>query len=98
MRVYKSVVGTFTQLGSDYTQSLANNDTMYIEVSGSTITPKLNGTPLTSQTDTAITSGRPGFRVRSTTAIGDDWIGADLAGGGLSIPVAVHHYNQMRNV
>ena len=76
------VGGAFTQLWLR-TQAFTNGDTLRLEVSGSTLTAKLNGTAIgTTYTDASpIASGRAGiaFSSSETAATLDDWEGGDLA-------------------
>ena len=70
-----------TQLGADYTITLAAGDILELHASGSTLTVKKSGTTLFSVTDSSITSGKAGIAVRTTGASGaiawDDWEGGD---------------------
>lgn len=81
-RVYKYVNGSWSQIGSDYTITppTAQNDTIKIEVSGTTITPYRNATAYTTQSDSAVSSGSSGLRLNVTAQI-DDWEGGDLVTG-----------------
>ena len=58
------------------------NDILRLEVSGTTLTCKQNGTAFWTATDSAITSGNPGVADQSENAsdfsAGDDWEGGDL--------------------
>jgi len=56
-QLYKSVSGTFTQLGSDVVVTPALPDQITLECSGSSIAMIRGGSQIISQTDTAITSG-----------------------------------------
>lgn len=58
------------------------NDILRLEVSGTTLTCKQNGTAFWTATDSDITSGNPGVADQSANAsdfsAGDDWEGGDL--------------------
>lgn len=81
----KLVDGTYTQFGSTGS-GFASNDVVRIEASGTTITPKLNGTTDTSVggavTDSSIASGAAGIGgygvVGASGTRIDDWEGGDL--------------------
>lgn len=94
LEVYKCIAGTFTKLGSTYTGPFAVDDIIKLSVSGQTLTPNVNGTDLSTQTDSAITSGSPGMRFGDGTL--DNWEGGNIDISGLSIPVAQHHLKMMR--
>lgn len=84
--IYKDVNFTFTQLGSSFNVTWAVNDIAKIAVTGTTIEVFQNGSSLTTRTDSALSSGQPGFYCGSgspvTGSIADDWAGADIGGGG----------------
>jgi hypothetical protein len=78
----KYVAGSWTQLGSNGAK-WSNGDTCRLEASGTTITPKINGStlnPPNAQTDSAIASGYAGVSGYgdSTTNKIDDWEGGNL--------------------
>jgi hypothetical protein len=80
IQLYKHTVGgTYTQLGSSFsTGAIGIADTLRIEAIGSTITVKLNGMPVITQTDTSIPSGgSPGIQMNGFPTA-DDWIGGSL--------------------
>lgn len=80
-KLFKVVAGTWTQLGSTYSLLWSHNDTLRLEISGTTLTPYLNGDPQTTQTDSDIASGSPGIVARldfPTLAQFDNWAGGDL--------------------
>lgn len=81
--LFKVVASTWTQLGSDGA-SPAVNDVMRLEISGTTVTPKLNGTTadIGAQSDSAIASGAAGLASfnSSTGARIDNWAGGNLTG------------------
>lgn len=96
--LFKLVLGVWTQLGS--TGSGASvNDVVRIEVDGTTITPKINGsldTDIGAQTDSAIASGAAGvsgFYDGTATRL-DDWEGGNLAVG--VVPVLMDYYRRRR--
>lgn len=63
---------------------ISSGDIMRLEISGTTLTPKVNGTlqdPPGQQTDSAYSSGYPGLSGYGTTVTNmycDDWEGGDL--------------------
>lgn len=76
--MYESTAGTFVQVGANYTNTLALNDVLKLDVTGSTLTPSINGTPLATRTDSSITGGAPGVHVFSTVVSFDDWLGGPI--------------------
>lgn len=101
--LYKSIAGSFTQLGSSVASSLATGDTVTCESNGSSIAGYLSGASVIAATDTAIVGNRRAGTMLSqangTTNIGaDSFVAADLTanvarsvGGGamgLSIPIS----------
>ena len=83
--LFKMVAGTWTQLGS-LGAALAVNAVLRLEVSGTTLTPKVNGStqsPPGAQTDSAHSSGAAGISGYSvsTSMRLDDWEGGNLGGG-----------------
>lgn len=74
---------TVTVLGSAFTSTLSNGDTIRLEVSGTTLTAKKNGSTIgTPQTDANLASGNAGIgggrhsgSIRATS-----WAGGDLGG------------------
>ena len=59
LRLYKRTSGSWTQLGSSYsTSELAAGATLRLTASGSTISFRLNGSPVITVTDTSLTGGR----------------------------------------
>ena len=83
--LFKMVAGSWTQLGS-LGAALAVNDIIRLEVSGTTLTPKVNGStqsPPGARTDSAHSSGAAGLSGYSvsTSMRLDDWEGGNLGGG-----------------
>jgi hypothetical protein len=78
---FKSVAGTWTQLGSTGA-ACAVNDVLYIQASGTGLTGKKNGSTTFTQTDSAIASGRLGVTgfasSPDTGARLDTWSGDNL--------------------
>ncbi len=63
----------------------AANDVVRLEINGSALTAKVNGTSRLTVTDTAITTGRPGIAAYGTGASTlDDWEGGNLGSSGIS--------------
>ena len=80
--LFKMVSGTWTQLGAIGT-GLAANDVIRLEISGTTLTPKVNGvtkSPPGAQTDSALSSGAAGLSGYSASTSNrlDDWEGGSL--------------------
>ena len=97
--LFKMVSGSFTTLASSSSNIPGANDVLRIEASGTTITPKVNGTTdsdLGAQTDSAISSGSAGIcgYGSSSGTRGDDFEGGNVAAGGISVPVAYHQLKQ----
>lgn len=81
VRLRKWVAGVSATIDTQ-TLTVVNGDVMRIEVSGSSITCKINGSTVIGPiTDTSFSSGGIGFE-SSNTATFDNWTGGDLAGGG----------------
>ena len=79
--------GGYTQLAFAALAVVAG-DTIRLEASGTTLTAKLNGSTVTTVTDSALTSGRPGVAGQGGAASGtytllDDWVGDDLTAAAL---------------
>lgn len=79
--------GSYTQLAFA-ALAVTAGDTIRLEASGTTLTAKLNGATVTTVTDSALASGRPGVAGQGGAASGtytllDDWVGADLAAASL---------------
>ena len=91
--LYKVIAGTTTSLAS-YTVTVSAGDIIRLEVVGSTLTVKHNGTTRITHTNAEIASGSCGLWVNDSDAAKslDDW-----EGGSFSIPVAMYHYQLMRN-
>lgn len=66
--------GTRTKIGTDYAAAVTN-DVVKLCVSGTTLTPYINGVAQATQTDSAIATGQPGFGLLDTTSYADDWVG-----------------------
>lgn len=76
---------TRTDIGAYYSGTINNGDVIRLEVSGTTLTIKVNGSTVKTETDSAYSSGQPGllyeFGDGNTTKI-DSFAAADLGGGG----------------
>ncbi len=98
-QIYKLISGAYTQLASsDYTFNLPH--TLRTQIDGTTLKLFIDTAEEISLTDTAISGGvRTGIHGRehgwSTGPRGDDFEAADLEIG-LSIPVAMQHYRNLR--
>lgn len=89
--MYKMVAGVETQLGGTGAVVVAN-DVLRLEVSGTTLTPKKNGTLIATpgtQTDSTLTSGSAGIDIYDnlTGARVDDWSGGNLGSAAASLTV-----------
>lgn len=97
-RVYKRVSGVYTQLGTDG-PAMATNDVAYIEVQGTTIIAKKNGTNICGSpiTDSAIATGNAGLWTTNIANSVDDWEGGDFVGGGAALGIApiIQNYRNM---
>ncbi len=99
MYLQKCVNNTTTKLGSTYSRTLTDGDTIKLEVSGTTLTPYHNGTALATQDDSSLSAGYAGLYIAGAGGSFpmDDWEGGNVAAGGLSIPVAMANYRQRSN-
>lgn len=75
----KRVTGTYSDL-HDGLDLFANGDTVRLEVSGTTLTVKRNGSTIYTTTDPSVTTGRPGIWYSSAASdeAVDSWAGGDL--------------------
>lgn len=79
--VAKFVAGAITTIASSATD-FANGDIIQLEAVGTTIRLLQNSVQITSNTDSAIATGRPGVCFSSSTSsvpVVDDWEGGDFA-------------------
>jgi hypothetical protein len=86
----KVVNGTRTVLHSA-SAAWANTDLISIECEGTTIRGCKNGTPLGgsfTQTDSSLTTGKPGILANGSSLTGDNWVGGNITSGGSSNAVA----------
>jgi hypothetical protein len=84
--VFKVVDGVNTQLGSEISRTNANNEIWKLSVSGTTLTPNVGGSDLSTRTDSSLASGSAGMMIYSTYGGGvylDDWEGGNVAAGGI---------------
>lgn len=90
-RVYKRVSNGYTQLGSDG-PSVAAGNTLYLEVQGTTIIAKKNGSSICGSpiSDSGVASGSAGAwnfpHGSGGTATFDDWSGGDFGSGDTLMP------------
>ncbi len=92
-RLYKRIDGAQTTL--DSAQSAPGTQTGRLTVDGATQSFEIDDVEVCSDTDSDITAGTYcGLSANSTGGIFDNWSAEDLAVGGLSIPVAMHHYTK----
>lgn len=85
--------GTYTQIGANITlgANFAINDVMRLEIAGTTLTVKYNGTTVRTATDATFSTGQPGVGGWAQSAPSDvlfikDWSAADIAAGASSLP------------
>jgi hypothetical protein len=85
--IFKNVAGTWEQLGATVTPPTAGQ-LVRLEVSGTTLTLKYDGSTQTTRTDSAISSGAAGLAGYSSGGSGylDDWEGGNLSAGGGTPP------------
>lgn len=100
--IYKVVGGVFTQLGAVFNigTEWANGDSLGMKLTGSTIEAFRNGASLGTRSDSDISgAGYAAIGVNSTPATSDTrysefYAGSIAAGGGIAIPVVIHHLRQ----
>jgi hypothetical protein len=82
--LYKVINNAFTQIGSSVTGvTISANDVIRLEVSGTNLTGKINGVTKITGSDSAVTTGAPGFYIGSgSTTSWDNFAADNLAGGG----------------
>jgi hypothetical protein len=83
--VFKVVDGVNTQLGSEISRTNADNEIWKLSVSGTTLTPNVGGSDLSTRTDSSLASGSAGMMIYSTYGSGvylDDWEGGDMPASG----------------
>lgn len=95
----KYVAGVYTQLGSTG-GVFAVSDVIYLQASGTTLTPKKNGSTVVTpgaQTDSAITSGSAGIggAGNGSTSRLDSWEGGNLGGATTASPPILHRAYRM---
>lgn len=86
-RIWKTVAGTRTSLGSQATDVVAN-DVIYLEAQGTALVFKVNGTTVVSVTDSSIASGNAGLGGRNFASDSpkyDDWSGGDFSGANTDV-------------
>uniref|UniRef100_A0A6M3JVW3 Uncharacterized protein n=1 Tax=viral metagenome TaxID=1070528 RepID=A0A6M3JVW3_9ZZZZ len=79
--IRKAIDNTWSTVGSDYSGTFASGDIYKLSISGTTLTPSQNGTPLEVRTDSSIASGMLGIRGNGTTFRMDNWEGGNVAAG-----------------
>jgi hypothetical protein len=92
-RLYKQVSGTPTQIGSNVDESgLTNPLTQRLEVDGSNLTGKVNGSTKINGTDTDLTGQLRCGLYQANGVTSDDFEAADLAAGPSNAPRATYHH------
>lgn len=71
----KLINGSYSTIA---TYSSASSSTVCLAVSGSTLTPSINGVDQTSQTDTSLSSGSPGIFMYGSAAYVDNFMAGNL--------------------
>lgn len=79
MYVEKVIAGTGTIISTTAMAALANGDTVYIEIQGTTIKTKKNGTVVNNFTDASIASGKPGIGTDTLGLVMDNWAAGDFS-------------------
>ncbi len=62
--------------------TFADTNTAKLSITGTTLTPYVNGTPGSTITDASLSTGDPGIVFNGTAGQADDWEGLDVGGGG----------------
>ena len=100
--IFKLVSGTFGDLGYATVGAWSVGDVLRLEISGTTLTPKRNGTVISAigaKTDTSLSSGSAGicgYDTNSDCRL-DDWQGGDL-GGAADVPLALLRRRRAINI
>lgn len=86
--MFKVVAGVWTQLGAAFTAVRAVNDILRLEVSGTTLTYKLNGVSQGTRVDASLASGSAGVVGRGLTTAHriDTWEGGSLSAAATAPP------------
>lgn len=91
-QLYRFSSGSAVQIGSNAAGSISASDVVRTEADGSTITLYKNGSSVVSGTNTDITGNTYcGMRGVNDSAAWDQFDAADLAAGGVTIPVLYRH-------
>lgn len=84
--IHKCVAGSFSAVGAAVSLTINANDVLYIEVQGTSLLAKVNGTTqISGRTDSSIASGSAGlawWSGSSNAVKADDWSAGDFAGAG----------------
>lgn len=81
--IWKQVANVLTVLSSGGS-ALVGGETIYLEVQGTALVLKVNGSTVTSTTDASLASGSAGLYEENRAgniAVLDDWVGGDFATG-----------------
>ena len=79
--VHEVTTGTWAKLGDTYAETYTPGDTIKLTISGSTLTPYLNGSALATRSDSSISSGSAGIVIATpfpTSQTINNWAGGDL--------------------
>lgn len=83
--IFRVTGGSFVSIGGSSTLTIADGDTAYLEMQGSTLVAKHNGTVvITVPDETSIASGKPGIFISGSTLVVDNWAAGDFSAGGTS--------------
>jgi len=91
IKIYRNNGGTYTQLGANISATIAINDTIRLEMVGTTLEVFVNDVSQATRTDSTFTSGSPGMWFWRQRGRLDTWEGGNVGAASTIIPVVMHH-------
>jgi len=85
--MYEITAGSYAVLGANYSIAGSTNTgtTARLSVTGSTLTPSIDGGAQATRTDASITGGGPGIGFFATTVSFESWLGGPIAAAAASL-------------